>query len=367
MKKEPVQISIIIPCKDAEHQIASCLSSLLQQKTSISYEIIIIDNNSNDNSYRNLQSLAKKNEKIIISKEQKSGSPAARNHGAQLARGNILAFTDVDCEFEENWIHRIVQPLLSNKTHAPIGATHGQTISKLPIDRKMNLWERYLDNLFFEFDKQRFNAYFLPWGPTCNLAVRKDVFFAVGMFDENFTSAAYDIDLCWRLLYSGWALQHTSDAVVYHERRSSLLALLRQWENYFACNFSMFREYRKQKENPWKIEPCHPIKDFFRLSYEMFRGLRYIEHKSPLNIFIKLSFFLGISRCIYSNLKPQNSLAASRMGQLDIVEKLLPNQYKNIYKQWWWWIDPNSSIKEPILLRKNRTTMELSAMPADLC
>ena len=68
--------------------------------------------------------------------------------------------------------------------------------------------------------------------PGCNMAFRKAALEAVGGFDPKFRAAGDDVDICWRLQRHGWTLGFSPAAVVWHHRRNSIRAYLRQQWGY---------------------------------------------------------------------------------------------------------------------------------------
>ncbi len=68
--------------------------------------------------------------------------------------------------------------------------------------------------------------------PGCNMAFRRDALLAVGGFDPRFRVAGDDVDVCWRLQRRGWTLGFSAAAVVWHRRRPSIRAYLRQQVGY---------------------------------------------------------------------------------------------------------------------------------------
>ena len=99
-------ISIIIPAYNAENSIGKCLEALEKQSIDRSlYEVIVVDDGSEDNTANVAADLDCK----IIS--QKQGGPAkARNSGVYESSGDIILFTDSDCEPDEQWIEQMVKP-----------------------------------------------------------------------------------------------------------------------------------------------------------------------------------------------------------------------------------------------------------------
>jgi hypothetical protein len=68
--------------------------------------------------------------------------------------------------------------------------------------------------------------------PGCNIAVRSEVFHSVGGFDPVFRTAGDDVDFCWRLTDAGHTLGFVPGAFVWHWRRPSIRAFLKQQIGY---------------------------------------------------------------------------------------------------------------------------------------
>jgi hypothetical protein len=68
--------------------------------------------------------------------------------------------------------------------------------------------------------------------PGCNMAFRRDSLLRIGGFDPRFRIAGDDVDICWRFLDANFKIAFAPSAVVYHHRRSTIRAYLRQQANY---------------------------------------------------------------------------------------------------------------------------------------
>ena len=88
-------VSIVIPCYNVQEYLAECLDSIFAQSYPF-LEVICIDNNSTDETYRLLQKTKQKYPTLIIDKESMPGAPAARNKGLALAKGEWIQFLDAD-------------------------------------------------------------------------------------------------------------------------------------------------------------------------------------------------------------------------------------------------------------------------------
>ena len=94
-------ISIIIPVYNCEDYLRECLDSLLDQ-TLKNIEIICIDDESTDSSYKILQEYAKKDKRVKVVKQEHSNAGNARNIGMSMAKGEYFLFLDSDDFFDKN-------------------------------------------------------------------------------------------------------------------------------------------------------------------------------------------------------------------------------------------------------------------------
>ena len=109
-----IRLSIIIPVYNVEKYISRCLDSLLDQDLHTSdYEIIVVNDGSNDKSLEIAQSYARNNNVIII--DQKNGGVGnARNSGLMAARGNYVYFIDPDDYLISNCLNKLVTSCEAN-------------------------------------------------------------------------------------------------------------------------------------------------------------------------------------------------------------------------------------------------------------
>lgn len=116
-----MDISVVIPAFNEEKYIQNSLKSLINQylATKINYEIIVVDNNSQDKTkekvlefidyFNNKRKLDERlmNIDILLMEEERQGVAFARQTGFQNARGWIVATTDADCIVSPLWIRTI--------------------------------------------------------------------------------------------------------------------------------------------------------------------------------------------------------------------------------------------------------------------
>lgn len=119
--------SVVIPAYNAGATLRSTVDSVLRQSDQ-DFEIVIVDDGSTDATVSVMHCLASGDDRIRIVSKLNDGVSAARNFGASLARGELLAFLDADDEWAPNklQLHRAVHdhdPLI-DASFAQIGRAH---------------------------------------------------------------------------------------------------------------------------------------------------------------------------------------------------------------------------------------------------
>ncbi len=315
------KVSVIIAARDEEALLPHCLASLLSQKVEFPFEILVVDNGSRDGTLAAAENFA--DPRIRVFSEPRPGTPKARNLGAEKAIGEILVFTDADCTFPENWLTEITAPLRNPSPNFPVGVVGGKVTSAFRRADWPTLVEDFADRLFYVWEErdrtERFPG-FLPWAPTCNLAIRKDLFEDLGRFEENWT-IGYDPDLCWRAALSGFTVIYAETAEVFHLRRGSLSALLKQTHRYAYFNSILFKTYRElwsfRRRDLWR-EKIAGLPE--RLRFAITQPRKFW----PIILLVSSARFLGILRAKIFPADRMSELTDSRLGKAKIRRSLPP-------------------------------------------
>lgn len=100
--RNDIIFSIIIPVYNSERYISACIKSIISCRND-NIEIILIDDGSNDDSYKICKEYAKKDKRIKILHKRNEGASSARNKGIEEANGKYIMFVDSDDILDDNW------------------------------------------------------------------------------------------------------------------------------------------------------------------------------------------------------------------------------------------------------------------------
>ena len=211
-------VSVIIPVFNDSQRLQKCLAALDKQTyPKERYEVIVVDNASEDN----IAQVVDRFQQATYTYESQSGSYAARNRGIELARGEILAFTDSDCLPASGWIEQGVQALVSEPQCAIVG---GKIELFFRDENDLTAVELYEKLMAFPQKRHIEKKHFTP---TANLFTFKSMFQQVGSFNQNLKSNG-DREWCQRCFAQGYQLKYAERALVLHPARYSLAQIYRR-------------------------------------------------------------------------------------------------------------------------------------------
>lgn len=220
----PLKASVIIPAYNAEKSIQECLKALNHQ-TVKPLEVIVVDDGSSDMTSDVSRKLGAK---TIIQKN--SGPAAARNRGANVAKGDILLFTDADCVPDRGWIKHMLEPFKDRSVSGVQGVYMTRQKSIVARFVQAEIEDRYRKM------SQRPQKEGIDFIGTYSAGYRRKVFQEFGGFDESFPKASgEDPELSFRMANKGHRLVLNQYAVVSHIHPDSLGKYLRQkyWRAYW--------------------------------------------------------------------------------------------------------------------------------------
>jgi len=212
-----VKCSLIIPTYNSEKIIEFCLDKALHQSVSRdTYEVIVVDDGSVDNT----ANIVVKHGSVKLIRQNNHGPAAARNHGAKEAKGDILIFTDSDCELHVDFIKSILAQFDANTQIAGVQGRY-KTRQKEFVAQ---FGQAEIETRYIKMEQNRY----IDFIGTYAAAYRANVFQKYGGFDTSFPIACgEDAEFSYRLSKNGCKLLFCGEALVYHQHPSTLRQYLR--------------------------------------------------------------------------------------------------------------------------------------------
>lgn len=226
----PAKVSVVVATYNGSRTLKNCLDSLTHQNYP-DYEVILVDDGSTDGT----PDIAAQFPGVRYLRQNNGGLSAARNTGIRAATGEIVAFTDDDCRADQDWLYHLAGELLRNK-FAGIGGHNflppedsslaAAVMASPGGPAHVMLTDREAEHV-----------------PGCNMAFYKWALEQVGMFDPVFRKAGDDVDICWRLQDGNFGIGFSAAGFVWHYRRSTVAAFLKQQAGYGEAEALLIRKH----------------------------------------------------------------------------------------------------------------------------
>lgn len=242
------RISVVVPTRNRRDLVRDTIDALLAQDLpATDYEIIIVDNASDDRTADLLRSTARTAAVPFTgARMHHDGGPAvARNVGVTLARGRLIAFTDSDCTPAPGWLRACIEAM-TGATGIVQGMTLASPGQPQPLFNHF-IETKHLDGSF----------------STSNVCYRRDAVVEAGGFDP---ACEYweDVDLGWRVRRLGWDARFHPGALVYHQvLRLTAWAWLTQPRRFYnwPAKAARYPEFRRHLALGLWAHPQHALVD----------------------------------------------------------------------------------------------------------
>lgn len=222
-------ISIIIPVFNDAAGVARTLEGISRQSWPIDdIEVIVVDNGSDEPIHFHTEYPFP----VHLIRCETPGSYAARNAGAALATGGVLAFTDADCVPCKHWLERGSRFLIDGGGAFVVGGHVAFNTLKSPSSVAL-----YQITMGFG---QESNIRDKGFTATANLFCTRTQFEKVGPFDERLLSGG-DREWSWRARAHHISVRYLPDAIVYTDPRSTFNSAVRQARRVVAGRASLRR------------------------------------------------------------------------------------------------------------------------------
>ncbi|MDQ4026118.1 MAG: glycosyltransferase, partial [Actinomycetota bacterium] len=212
-------VSVIVCTFNGERWLPGCLEALSHVDYP-RFEVIVVDDGSTDGT----AAIASRHGVRLVRSQENRGLSEARNLGLYASSGEIVAYLDDDARPDPVWLRHLARKF-SRSPHAGVGgpniAPEGDgLVADCVADSPGGPIHVLVGDELAEHI------------PGCNMAFRREALEAIGGFDPRFWIAGDDVDVCWRLQAEGHTLGFSPGASVWHHRRGSVRAYLRQQYQY---------------------------------------------------------------------------------------------------------------------------------------
>jgi GT2 family glycosyltransferase len=255
-----VDLSVVVVSWNVRDLLRQCLRSVLDAQSSLSVEVIVVDNASADGSVGMVR--AEFPSVHLITNAGNRGFPAANNQGVAVAKGRYVLLLNSDAEVVGDALARLVEyadayadvgvvgPQLlnpdgsvqSSRRRFPSLATALFESTWLQPHAPRGILERY-----YVSDKADDAVQDVDWVKGAALMARQDAIEQVGLMDEGFFMYSEELDWCKRFRGAGWRVVYLPTAqIVHHEGKSSEQVVVSR-HIYFQT--SKVRYFRKHHGN----------------------------------------------------------------------------------------------------------------------
>jgi GT2 family glycosyltransferase len=229
------RVSVVVCSFNGGRTIRDCCEGLMKLAYP-DFEVIVV----NDGSVDATAAIAGEYDFQVIRTENR-GLSNARNTGLAAATGEIVAYIDDDAYPDPHWLTYLASTFM-NTNYVGVGGPNITPPGDGPIaDCVANSPGNPTHILLSDQEAEHI--------PGCNMAFRKTALEAIGGFDPQFRVAGDDVDVCWRLRQRGWSLGFSPAAMVWHHRRNSIRAYLKQQVGYGRAE-AMLEKKWPEKYNP---------------------------------------------------------------------------------------------------------------------
>jgi glycosyltransferase involved in cell wall biosynthesis len=213
------KVSVIICSYNGASTVEACLRSMERIRYP-DYEVIFVDDGSTDHT----QEILKKFPWVKNIRQRNMGLSYARNVGMNAAEGEIIVYTDSDCEADEDWLYYIALALVRSN-HVGVGGPNLIPDEGSWIADCVGLSPGGPTHVMID-DRTAEHV------PGCNMAFYTWAARQANGFDSQFRKAGDDVDFIWRLQHMGYTIGFAPAAQVWHYRRNTVEAYLKQQRGY---------------------------------------------------------------------------------------------------------------------------------------
>ena len=254
-----MKLSIIIVNYNVTDLLRNCLSSIRKYVQDIRYEVIVIDNQSPDSSWRNL--ISEFPTVQFIASKKNEGFSIANNKAIEKAKGKYVLILNPDTEFEGYYMNEILKFADEIEDFGCLGVRmHDAAGNFLPESKRSvpDLFNSF-EKLFTNFKKNNSKSYYrndinefeiseIEVITGAFLLIKREVYLAIGGLDEKYFMYGEDIDLCFTLLRKKYRNWYYGKFSILHHKGESTIKDLKYLERFYGAMQIFLDKYYKNKK-----------------------------------------------------------------------------------------------------------------------
>lgn len=222
-----IELTVIIPCRNARRWLPVQLEALAQERYDKPWEVLLVDNCSTDGSHLEAERFKDRLNIRVVMASDRPNLSYTKNTGAKAALGQKLLFTDADDQIAPGYVAAMARAL-----------EHYTFVSSQTDATSLN--EPWADRAYSCGIDQEFILHPVAGGP--NMGIRRDAFFKVGGFPEEYPTAE-DFAFSLRARRLGIGIHGVEDAVLRYRYRKTPWRIYRQWHRWGLTLPLVYKEF----------------------------------------------------------------------------------------------------------------------------
>ena len=254
-----MKLSIIIVNYNVTELLRNCLSSIINFVQDLPYEVIVIDNNSPDSSWKDLKIEFPTVQ--FISSEVNHGFAIANNKAVKDAKGEYILLLNPDTELEGFYMKEILEFADQRKDLGCLGIRMHDAAGKFLPESKRSVPDMFnsFEKLFTNFKKKKSKSYYRNDIKEFEIAevevitgafllIKRDLYEQIGGLDEKYFMYGEDIDICFTLLRKNYKNWYYGKSSILHHKGESTVRDAKYLERFYgAMQIFIDKYYKNQK------------------------------------------------------------------------------------------------------------------------
>jgi glycosyltransferase involved in cell wall biosynthesis len=257
------EVSVVLCVRNGGALLDEQLQALSRQDIDTTWELVVVDNGSTDDSVRRVERAAHLFPRlVVVDAPERASLSYARNVGTDAARGAVVAYCDADDVVHPDWLGKLC------RATGP-GTIAGGALAYEALNDPLSRFWRGLDAMMADLPSW-FGDLRAVMG--ANFAVTRQDFDRLGGFDPIFTGSSDEVDFCYRAYQAGMKVVFVADAVVEYRLRATIRQAARQQRGYGRSNALLYRKHRACMTAPSLRTTIATYWELLRCVHHLVRG-----------------------------------------------------------------------------------------------